>query len=108
MSMLSNSELSVLGGEAAHPFVEVPEDDLRPGDAAVVDEGGQTRGLVPALEDGGAEVHVIDVQRLARADVEVGALAGARLAGAPGQVVLAVVHDGEAAQDHVAEEVVRR
>ena len=91
MSMLSNSELSVLRREPAHPLVEVAEDDLRPGDAAVVDERGQPRRLVAALEHRGAEVHVVDVQRAAGVDFEIHALARARLARAPREVVLAVV-----------------
>ncbi len=106
MSMLSKSELSVLRGEAAHPLVEVAEDDLWPRDAAVVDERRQPRRLIAALEDGRSEVHVVDVQRAAGADLEIHALARARLARAPREVVLAVVSHAAAAQDHVAEEMV--
>ncbi len=89
--MLLNSALSVLRRQAAHPLVEVAEDDLRPGDAVVVDERGEPRRLVAPLEHGGAEVHVVDVEQAAFAEVEVGALAGALLARPPRQVVLRVM-----------------
>src|SRR5881628_2668356 len=78
-----------LGRKAAGPLVEIAEDDLGAGDAAIVNEGGETRRLVAALEDCRAEMDVIDVQLLAAAQIEVGALARPRLARAPRQVVLA-------------------
>src|SRR6476660_5938215 len=68
------------GGEAAHPFIEVAEDDLGSLDALVVDESGQPGRLIPSFEHGGAEMDVVDVQRVA-VDIEVGALTGARFAG---------------------------
>ncbi len=84
--MLSNSELSVRVARPAHPFVEVAEDDLRACGAPVVHERGETWCLVAPLEDGRAEMDVVDVQRAARADLEVDALAGSRLARAPREV----------------------
>ena len=62
-----------------------------PVDAMVVDERREPRRLVAALEHGGAEVHVVDVEQPAFAEVEIGALAGALLARPPRQVVLRVV-----------------
>ena len=67
--------------------------------------GGQPRRLVSPLQHRRPEVDVVDVQQPAVAEVEIGALAGARLARAPRQVVLAVVHDRKAAEDDVAEEM---
>ena len=64
-----------LGRQAAHPLVEVAEDHLRPLDTPVVDERREPRRLVAALEHRRAEVDVVDVQQLAAAEVEVGALA---------------------------------
>src|SRR5260221_3935966 len=42
-----------LGRQPLHPFIEVAEDDLRAGNAVIVDEGRQALRLVPPLEDGG-------------------------------------------------------
>ena len=63
---------------------------------------GEPLGLMAALEDGRAEVHVVDVQRVA-VDVDVGALQAPRFARLPRQIVLDVVRDREAAEDRVAE-----
>ena len=57
---------------------------------------------MPPLEDGGAEMHVVDVQRVA-VDVDVGSLQASFLAGLPREVVLGVIADGEPAEDGVAE-----
>ena len=69
----------------------------------VVDEGGEPAGLVAPFKDGGAEMDVVDVQRRPVAEVEIGALAGAFLARPPGELVMAVMHDGKAAEHDVAE-----
>ena len=61
----------------------------------IVDERGEPRRLIAPLEHRGAEVHVVDVQQPAVAEIEVGPLAAARLARPPRQVVLSVVHDRE-------------
>ena len=55
-----------------------------------------------ALENRGAKVHVVDVQRLA-VDGDVDALHAALLAGLPRQIVFDVLRDREAAEDRVAE-----
>ena len=68
----------------------------------VGDDLGEPLGLVAALEDRGAEVDVVDVERVA-VDVDVGALQAALLAGLPRQIVLGVVDDREPAEDRVAE-----
>ena len=86
-----------------HPLVEVAEHDLRLADAAVVDDGAQPARLVPALEERRAEVHVVEVQRVV-ADGDVDALAAARLARLPRQVVLRVMEDRKPAEDDVAEQ----
>ena len=84
-----------VGGEAAHPLVEVAENHLRALDAPVVDERRQPRRLVPPLEHRRAEMDVVDVQRVSASHVQIRALARAGLAGAPRQIVLAVMHDRE-------------
>ena len=61
----------------------------------------QALGLIAPLEDRGAEVDVIDVQRVA-ADRNVRALQASLLAGLPRQIVLGVMDDWQAAQDRVA------
>jgi hypothetical protein len=71
----------------------------------IVNVRGEPRRLVAPFEHGGAEMHVVDMQDAALAEIEIGALTRPRLAGAPRQVVLAVMHDGEAAQHDVAEQV---
>ncbi len=68
----------------------------------VRDDRGEPLGLVAALEDRGAEVHVVDVQRGA-VDGDVDALQAPRLAGLPRQVVPEMLRDREAAEDGVAE-----
>ena len=93
------------GRQPAHPFVEVTEDDLGAFDPLVVHEPGQAGGLIAALEDGGSQMHVVDVQRVT-AEIEIRTLAGARLAGPPRQIVLAVMNDWESAEDDVAEQVI--
>ena len=103
--MLLKSELSVRVASPRIHSLKSPRMIFGPSHAMVVDEGGQTRRLIPALEHGGPEVHVVDVDEPAVASVEVRALARALFARAPGQVVLRVVQDGEAAHDHVAEQV---
>src|SRR5262249_52231788 len=70
---------------AAQPFVEVAEHDRRLGDAARVENLGQVRRLIATLEQRRAEVHVEQMQH-ARPDVEIDALAAARLAVAPRDV----------------------
>ena len=91
------------GRHAAHPFVEVAEHDFRDADAAVVEDRAEPAGLVAPFEERRAEVDVIEVQRVV-ADVDIDALAAARLARPPGQVVLRMLPDRQAAQHHVAEE----
>ncbi len=71
----------------------------------VVHERGEARGLVASLEHGRAEMDVVDVQRRARLEIDVDALAGALFTRPPRQIVVAVMDDREAAEDHVAEVV---
>jgi hypothetical protein len=89
--------------EAAHPLVEVSKNDLRLRNASVVDDGAQATGLISPLEEGGAEMNVIEVERVI-AEGDVNALAAARLAGLPRQVVLRVMDDRMATEDDVAEQ----
>ena len=103
--MLLKSALSVRGGETTHPLVEVAKDDLRSGDAMVVHEGGEARRLVATFEHGCSEMDVVDVHEPILAEVDVCPLAGALFARPPGQVVLSLMDDGEAAHDHVAKEM---
>ncbi len=65
-------------GEATQPLVEVPEHDLRLRDAAVVDDRAQPSRLIPALEERGSEMYVIEVERVVT-EGDVDALAAARL-----------------------------
>ena len=60
-------------------------------------------GLMAPLEERRAQVHVVEMQRVV-ADGDVDALAAARLARLPGQVVLGVVPDRQPAQHDVAEQ----
>ena len=58
-------------GESLHPLVEVAEDDLRHADAAIVQDRREAAGLVAPFEERGAEVHVVQVQRVvAERDVD--------------------------------------
>src|SRR5262245_19822793 len=43
--------------QPAHPFIEIAQDDLRPGHTMIVDECGKTRRLIAALENRRSEVH---------------------------------------------------
>ena len=63
---------------------------------------GKALGLMAALEQRGAEMHVVHVQRRA-VDRDVDALQPPRLAGFPRQVVLEMLRDGKPAEDRVAE-----
>ena len=76
--------------QAAHPFIEVAQDDLRLPDAPIVNDGGEASCLISPLEKRGSEVHVIEVQRVV-AERDVDPLAAARLARLPRQVVLRVM-----------------
>ena len=60
--------------------------------------------LMPAFEERGAEVDVIEMQRAA-ANGDVHALKAAWLARLPREVVMRVMDDGMAAEDDVTEEV---
>ena len=91
------------GRESAHPLVEIAEHDLRLPDAAVVHDGAEPSRLVPALEKRRAQVDVVEVQRVV-AERDVDALAAARLARLPREVVLRVMADRVAAEDDVAEQ----
>ena len=90
------------GREAAAPLVEIAEQDFRRRDAAVVHDRREPIGLVLPLAVGRAEMHVEEVQRPV-VDDDVGALAAARLARAPRQVVLHVLANREVRQHDVAE-----
>ena len=63
----------------------------------------EASGLMASLEKRRAEVDVVQVQRVV-AERDVDALAAARLARLPRQVVVRVVNDRVAAQDDVAEQ----
>ena len=91
------------GREPAHPLVEIAQDNLRLPDAAVVHDGAEPSRLVPALEKRRPQVHVVEMQRVV-AERDVDALAAARLARLPREVVLRVMADRVAAEDDVAEE----
>ena len=93
MSTLSNKDDSVFVASQQH---------LRPGHSPIVDERRQPAGLVTPLQDRGPQMDVVHVQNLPL-DQEIRALAIARLARAPGQIVLTVMHDWIAAQHDIAE-----
>ena len=103
--MLLKSALNVFVARPRIHSLKSPRMIFGPVDSMVVDEGGQPRRLVSPLQHCRPEVDVVDVHQPAVAQIEIGALAGALLARAPGQIVLRVVHDREAAHDHVAEEM---
>src|SRR5262245_6325284 len=71
-------------------------------DAAVVHPGRQPRGLVATLEQRRAEVHVVEIERLARTDFDADALTVARLAGLPRQIELRVIANRMLAENDVA------
>lgn len=89
-------------GQTAHPLVEVAQHDFGTADVAVADDLGQALSLIPSLENGGAEVDVVDVQSMS-VDVDIGPLQAARLARLPGQIVFDVMEDRQSAQHDVAE-----
>src|SRR4029453_8515475 len=89
--------------QTPHPLVEVAEHHFRAGYSPVAYERGEALGLEPTLEIRGAKMHVVQMQERA-VQVQVDALATARLTGLPREVVLRVVPHGEAAEDDVAEE----
>ena len=72
--------------ESAHPLIEVAQNHFRAVDAMIVNVRGEPRRLVAPFEHGGAEMHVVDMQDAALAEIEIGALTRPRLAGAPRQV----------------------
>jgi hypothetical protein len=84
--------------------VDVAKDDLRRADAAIVHDRLEPAGLISALEERGSEMDVVQVQ-LVFAERHVDALAPARLARLPRQIVVRVVKDRVTAQDDVAEEI---
>ena len=67
-----------------------PSTIFGPDDAAIVDDRRQLGGLVAALEQRRAEMHVVEMQRVV-IHRQVDALHAAVLAGFPGQVVLHVM-----------------
>jgi len=69
---------------------------------AIGDDRREALRLVAPLEDRGAEMDVVDVQRGA-VDGDVDALKAARLAGLPREIVFEVVRDRKAAEHRVAE-----
>src|SRR5436190_3836129 len=71
---------------AAHPLVEVAKHNLRAPDMAVRDDVRQPLGLIAPLEDRGAKVDVVDVQRVAP-DRDVRSLQTSLLAGLPRKIV---------------------
>jgi len=91
-------------GEAAAPFVEVAQHQLRHPDATIVHDAAEPSRLVTAFQKRGAEMDVIEVQRIC-ADRHVHTLQTARLARLPGQVVVGVVNDRMSAEHHVAEQI---
>jgi hypothetical protein len=91
-----------IGRQRAGPFVEIAEHDLRAGDPAVVDDVCQPHRLIAALEQRGAQMHVVEVQDVFVGDLEIDALDEARLTGLPAEVLLLMVLDGEVAQYDVA------
>ena len=90
------------GGDAAAPFVEIAEHDLRRVNPPVVHDRGKALGLVAPLAKRGAEVHVEKMQR-ALLDHQIHPLAAPWLARLPGQVVLIVLLDRKLRQHDVAE-----
>jgi hypothetical protein len=70
-----------------------------------VNVGGEPGSLIPTLEDCSSEVNVVNVKDAAVLEIQIGALAGPRLAGPPRQIVLAVIGDREAAENHIAKEM---
>src|SRR5436190_3386172 len=87
----------------AHPLVEVAEDQFRTGDVSIRDNGGEPFGLVRPLQNRGAEMNVVDVQRAAALEGDVDALYAPWLARFPRQIVFEVLRDRKAAQHRVAE-----
>jgi hypothetical protein len=68
----------------------------------IADDGREALRLMPALEERGAEVDVVEVQRAA-VRVDVDALHAALFTRLPRQVVFEVLRDRQPAQDRVAE-----
>src|SRR5207249_12334664 len=73
--------------QTAHPLVEVAEHELGAGDVPIAHHRRETKRLMPPLEDRGAEMHVVQVQRAA-VDDDVDALHAPRLARLPREIVL--------------------
>src|SRR5689334_14392624 len=88
--------------EPAHPLVEIADDELRSGGVPVGDDRREPLRLMAALEDRGAEMHVVEMQR-AVIDRDVDALQASRLARLPREIVLEMMGDRKAAEDRVAE-----
>ena len=91
-----------LGRQAAHPLVEIAEHELRSADVPIANDRRQPLGLMPPLEDGGPEMHVVNVERAAvHGDID--ALKPPRLARLPRQIVLEVLDDRKPAEHGIAE-----
>src|SRR5438045_4048123 len=71
--------------------------------AEIVDPRLETRRLIAALEQGRAEVHVVDLQRADVAEIDRDTLAASRLARLPRQIDARVLADRKAAEHRVAE-----
>lgn len=88
--------------QASSPFVEIAHDQLRSLYSPVVDPLGETRSLVPPLEQCRAEVHVVELE-CSEPDVDRHPVGVARLACLPRQIHMRVVVDGVSAEHDVAE-----
>src|SRR5206468_10006905 len=89
-------------GESAHPLVEIPHHQLRAGEVAIEDDRRQPLRLMTTLQDRGAEVYIVDMERVT-VESDVGALQASRLARLPGEIVLDVMRDRKAAEQRVPE-----
>ena len=98
----SRSDRSVVASPRIHSL-KSPSTTFAPGTRRSLDDRREALRLEAALEVRGAEVHVVEVQQRA-VEIQVDALAAARLARLPRQVVLRVVPDGKPAEHDVAEE----
>src|SRR5262249_6419167 len=88
--------------EAAHPLVEVADDNLGAGHVPLGHDACYSAGLVQAFENRGAEMDVVDMQQPSR-HADVHPLHVALPAVLPREIVLHVAVDRKAAENHIAE-----
>ena len=101
--MLFSRSVSISVASPRIHSLKSPSTTFGDADAAVVQDGAQPSGLMAPLEQRRAQVHVVEVQRVV-ADGDVDALAAARLARPPRQVVLGMVLNRQPAHHDIAEQ----